>query len=202
VILDLQFYFLNFDDFPCASAFAGSLDATTASTAAFFQNDFLGMMRQVFAHGGIALGTLTYEDLRDHSDLDGLDIADASALLKLGAHVDGINVFFVRSLSPVGLQAYGPNPGPAGLAANAESGVIVALDTLCYRSWAEVARLTSHEVARYMGLYDNIELDATHTDPIGDSDSSSSNLMFYSELGGTDLSTGQRDILERSGVLR
>ncbi len=80
--------------------------------------------------------------------------------------------------------------------------MIVALDTLCYRSWAEVARLTSHEVARYMGLYDNIELDAAHTDPISDSDGTSANLMFYSELGGTDLSPFQRDILGRSGVLR
>jgi hypothetical protein len=202
VILDLHFYFLDFDDHPCAAAFGGALDAGTASTAAFFQNDFLGMARQVFAHGGIALGTLTYEDLRDHPDLDGLDIANAPALLSLGAHDVGVNVFFVRSLSPIGLQAFGPTPGPAGLGKTSQSGVIVSLDTLCYRSWAEVARLTAHEIARYMGLYDNVELDETHLDPIADSDGSSDNLMFYSELGGTDLSPGQRDILGRSPVLR
>ena len=80
--------------------------------------------------------------------------------------------------------------------------MIVSLDTLCYRSWGEVARLTSHELARYMGLYDNIEIDPSRTDPIQDSDYASTNLMFYSELGGTDLSPGQRDILKRSGVLR
>jgi hypothetical protein len=202
VILDLHFYFLNLDEFPCASAFSGTLDAATAANATFFQNDFLGMTRQVFAHGGIALGTLTYEDLKDHPDLDGLDIANAPALLQLGTHAVGINVFFVRSLSPVGLQAFGPNPGPAGLAKTSSSGVIVSLDTLCYRSWAELARLTSHEIARYMGLYDNVEIDAAHTDPISDSDSASTNLMFYSELGGTELSPGQRDVLSRSGVLR
>ena len=39
-------------------------------------------------------------------------------------------------------------------------------------------------------------------DPIPDSDDSPDNLMFYSELGGTDLSPGQREILTRSGVLR
>ncbi len=202
VILDLHFYFLNFDDHPCSAQFNnGTLDAATASNGAFFQNDFLGMMRQVFAHGGVALGTLTYEDLRDSPDLDGLDLANAPALLALGKHAGGVNVFFVRSMSPVGLQAFGPNPGPAGLAETSQSGVIISLDTLCYRSWSEVARLTAHEVARYMGLYNNIELDK-QTDPIRDSDTSSANLMYFSELGGADLSTGQRDILSRSAVLR
>jgi hypothetical protein len=78
---------------------------------------------------------------------------------------------------------------------------VIGLDTLCYRSWQDVARLTAHEIARYMGLYDNVEIDQ-NVDPILDSDTSSSNLMFYSELGGTDLSNGQRDILSRSPVLR
>jgi hypothetical protein len=202
VILDLHFYFLNFEEHPCSATFAGTLDASVASSASFFQNDFLSMTRQVFAHAGVALGTLTYEDLLDHPDLDGLDVANAPALLQLGGHDVGVNVFFVRSLSPVGLQAYGPNPGPAGIARTSKSGVIISLDTLCYRSWAEVARLTAHEVARFMGLYDNVELDSSHLDPILDSDGSSENLMFYSELGGTDLSPGQRDILSRSAVLR
>jgi hypothetical protein len=85
------------------------------------------------------------------------------------------------------------------------SGVVVGLDTLCYRSWKQLARLTAHEIARYMGLYRNVEQDplqpVLHTDPISDSDMSSTNLMFYSELGGADLSAGQADILSRSAVL-
>jgi hypothetical protein len=210
VILDLHFYFLNFDEHPCADKFEnGKLDATTASSASFFQNDFIGMLRSVFAtHGGIALGTLTYEDLRDHPDLDGLDLANVPALLALGTHDVGVNVFFVRSLSPVGPQAYAPTPGPAGLAGTRGSGVVIGLDTLCYRSWQDVARLTAHEIARYMGLYDIVEIDSTDAfpkrDPVDDNDGagSNANLMFYSELGGTDLSDKQRDILSRSPVLR
>lgn len=202
-ILDLHFYFLDFDEHPCSDKFEnGKLDATTASTAGFFQSDFLGMLRGVLTNnGGLKLGAITYEDLRNHPDLDALDLANAPALLALGAHDVGVNVFFVRSLSPVGLQAYAPSPGPAGLAGTRGSGVVIGLDTLCYRSWQEVARLTAHEIARYMGLYDNVEIDQ-NVDPILDSDTSSSNLMFYSELGGTDLSNGQRDILSRSPVLR
>ena len=135
-------------------------------------------------------------------DLDGLDIANAGALLELGSHATGINVFFVRTLSPVGLQAFGPNPGPAGLANTARSGIAISADTLCYRSWDTLARLTAHEVARYMGLYHNVEIDSQWRDKIEDSDDSPNNLMFYSELGGTVLSPGQREILTRSAVLR
>jgi hypothetical protein len=212
VILVLHFYFLNLEDHPCAPAFgaAGMLDAAIANSSTFFQNDFLGKLRQVFAHGGVALGTLSYEDccaddsgvIQAHPDLDGLDIANAGALLALGKHRSGVNVFFVRSLAPVGLQAFGPNPGPAGLAGTAQSGLIISLDTLCYRSWNDLARLTAHELARYMGLYDNVELDPSQRDPISDSDGSSENLMFYSEFGGAELSQGQHDILSRSPVLR
>ena len=203
VVLDLHFYFLNFDDHPCNAAFGGgTLDATIAQSSAFFQNDFLGGLRSLFARGAVTLGTLTYEDLRSHPDLDGLDVANAGALLSLGAHDVGVNVFFVRSLSPVGLQAFGPNPGPAGLAGTRQSGIVIGLDTLCYRKWSDVARLAAHELARYMGLYDNVELDNTQVDPIADSDTSATNLMFYSDRDGTDLSAGQQQILSRSVVLR
>lgn len=201
VVLDLHFYFLNLDDHPCSSVFGTTLDAQLAQSATFFQEEFLGQLRSIFERGGVSIGATTYEDLRDHPELDGLDVASAPALFALGAHDTGINVFFVRTLSPVGLQAYGPNPGPAGLAGTRQSGIVVSLDTLCYRSWQTVARITAHELARYMGLYENIDLDG-HPDPIDDSDAASTNLMFYSELGGGALSAGQRDILTRSAVLR
>lgn len=204
--LDLHFYFLNLDDHPCAAAFGGKLDAATAETAPFFKEQFLATLSTIFAPAVSINSAVTYEDLRDHPDLDGLDLDNAPSLLALGKHSTGINVFFVRTLSPVGLQAIGPNPGPAGLSGTRMSGIVIGLDTLCYRSWTQLARLTAHELSRYMGLYRNVEQDPVqpsqlHIDPIGDSDMSSTNLMFYSELGGTDLSAGQADILSRSAVL-
>ena len=160
VFLDLHFHFLDLDDHPCAQAFGGArLDAAAAPTAAFFQNDFLGELRTVFAGGGLALGTSTFDDVENHPDLDGLDVEHAGSLLALGSYDSGINVFFVRTLSPVGLQAFGPNPGPAGIAGTTQSGIIIGIDTLCYRSWTQLARLTAHEIARYMGLYHNVELE-------------------------------------------
>jgi hypothetical protein len=53
-----------------------------------------------------------------------------------------------------------------------------------------------------MGLYRNVEVDDQYRDPISDSNDSPTNLMFYSEHNGTELSSGQREILSRSPVLR
>ncbi|MGE0867768.1 MAG: hypothetical protein AB7P03_04340 [Kofleriaceae bacterium] len=211
VTLDLHFYFLDLDDHPCRAAFAdSSLDAAAASTEPYFQSDYLGALRTILAGGGIVLGTSTYENVTDHPDLDGLSIDAAGSLLSLGSHAGGINVFFVRTLSPVGLQAFAPNPGPAQQPNSRQSGIIVSVDTLCYRSWAQLARLTAHELARYMGLYHNVEIESTTPDTphptwrdqLPDTDGSTANLMFFSELGGTELTAGQREILTKSAVLR
>lgn len=207
VFLDLHFHFLNLGDHPCQAAFGNQkLDASSAAASTYFQGDYLGELRTIIAGGGLALGVTTFDNIADHADLDGLDVVNAGSLLALGTHDTGIDVFFVRTLSPAGLQAFGPNPGPAGLAGTKQSGIVIGVDTLCYRSWGQLARLTAHELARYMGLYHNVELEVaqhpTWRDPIGDSDDSSNNLMFFSERGGVALSAGQREILTRSAVLR
>ncbi len=207
VFLDLHFHFLDLDDHPCEQTFGGArLDAAAATSASFFQDEFLGELRTVFAGGGIAIGTTTFANITNHPDLDGLAVENAGSLLALGDHTSGVDVFFVRTLSPVGLQAFGPNPGPAGVAGTRQSGIVIGVDTLCYRSWRQLARLTAHELARYMGLYHNVELEVgdhpTWRDPITDSDDSASNLMFFSEIGGIEVSAGQREILTRSAVLR
>ncbi len=207
VFLDLHFHFLGLDDHPCEAAFGNQqLDANAATSAPFFQNEYLGELRTIFAGGGIALGVATFDDIPDHADLDGLDVEDVGSLLSLGTNDTGIDVFFVRTLSPAGLQAYAPNPGPAGIGGTKQSGIVIGVDTLCYRSWSSLARLTAHELGRFMGLYHNVELEVgqhpTWRDPIADSDDSSNNLMYFSERGGSALSAGQREILTRSGVLR
>jgi hypothetical protein len=206
-LLDLRFHFLDLDAHVCQSEMGGAtFDAAGAQTAPFFQEDFVAELRGIFAHGGISLGNLSYDDIRGRPDLDELDVSDAGSLLALGSGSTGVDVFFVRALSPVGLQAFGPSPGPSGVSKTRQSGIVIGLDTLCYRSWSELARLTAHEIARYMGLPRNVELDSTGKawlDMIDDNDANpSNNLMFYSEVGGVDITPGQRDILSRSGVLR
>lgn len=204
--LDLHFHFLDLADHPCQAASGGvRLAAGTAAAAPFFQSEYLVQLRTIFARAGIAIGAITYDDILDHPELDALDLGsrdDPGTLLALGEQAAGVNLYFVRSLSPAGVQAFGPNPGPGGLAHTRQSGIAIGTDTLCYRSWSDVARLTAHELAHYMGLYHNREPTPQQLDPIDDSDEAPDNLMFYSELGGTVLSAGQRDILLKSPVLR
>jgi hypothetical protein len=215
LILDLHFFFLDLSDHPCAAQTNGAtLDAAAAQTSTFFLHDYRDALRSIFVRAALAIGDVTFEDIKDHPELDGLDVADAGSLFKLGKYSTGINVFFVRSLSPIGLQAFGPNPGPAGLAGTRQSGIVIGLDTLCYRSWAELARLTAHELARYMGLYHNVELETPQhgqwRDQVDDNDDAdpSTNLMFFSESAspgvsaGSALSADQRELLTRSAVLR
>jgi hypothetical protein len=111
--LDLHLHFLDLDDHPCKESFNnGTLDATIAANEEFFKQGFLEPLRAIFNTGGIQFGAITYHDITDKPDLDGLDVANAGALLSHGKDARGINVFFVRTLSPVGLQAFGPSPGP------------------------------------------------------------------------------------------
>jgi hypothetical protein len=208
VLLDLHFNFLNLEGHMCEGAYGNArLTADAAQQGAFFQDDFLGEIQSIFAHAGIALGNVTYRDILDRPDLDLLDSeTNGGDMLELGDSPTGVNVFFVRALAPAGLLAFGPNPGPAGLANTRQSGIVIGVDTLCYRTWRQLARITAHELARYMGLFHNVELGSdpnmTFRDNIEDTDDSVSNLMFYSEFGGTDITPGQRDILTRSAVLR
>jgi hypothetical protein len=210
-ILDLHFYFLDLADQACVvAANRGALNARTAPQSSPFQDSYVPELKAIFERAGLTVVTKSYADILDRPKLDSLDVADAGELLSLGAHPTGINVFFVRSLSPAGLQAFGPNPGPAGLARTRQSGIVLSLDTLCYRDWTHLARITAHEIARYMGLYHNVELERkrfrTWRDLIDDNDGSEAddpnNLMFFSEFGGSDLSRGQAEILKRSPVLQ
>ncbi|HEX4423139.1 MAG TPA: hypothetical protein VH165_34715 [Kofleriaceae bacterium] len=214
VHLELHLFFLDLTDHPCqATIGTDPLNAASAGTAPGFQA-YLDEIHTVFDRAAISVGAISYEDILDHPTLDGLDAANAGDLLKLGKYATGINVFFVRTLSPAGIQAFGPNPGPAGLSGTRQSGIVIGLDTLCYRSWTALAHLTAHELARYMGLYHNVEngtpdhptwhdqIDDDHTgDP-------STNLMFFAEPVDPDdqpppvLSADQREILTRSAVLQ
>lgn len=201
--LDVHFYFLNLDDHPCEANLGGVLDAATAQTSTDFQ-DYLEKIDQIFANAGVVFDreNATYTDLRDRPDLDGLSEARLGDLLSLADQDGGISVFFVRTLSPAGLQGLvGGPPGPPGRAGTRASGIAIGVDTLCYRSWTELARITAHEIARSLGLHRSVEPDG-FGDPIDDSPDSSDNLMYYSEFGGEVLSDDQRRILGLSAAMR
>lgn len=195
--LDVHFLFLDLDDHPCADFFElGRLDAAAATASAQFQS-FVGEIDGIMGPSGIRLGTVTYTDVRGRGDLDSVSRERLGDLLSLATEPTGISVFLVRSTEPVGVQAMiGGQPGPPRTAGTRASGVAVSMDTLCYRDWHALARITAHAMSRQMGLYYNRAPDGAE-DTISDSDESMENLMFFGDFGGSQLSEGQREVLRR-----
>jgi hypothetical protein len=200
--LDLHFNFLDLSDHPCGDAFEGDrLDADSAQESEQFRF-YLASLGAVFESAGVHVGDVTYRDMTDRDDLDSIDHERAGALFALAERASGVNVFFVRSIAPAGVQAMiGDTPGPPRTAGTPASGVAIGVDTLCYRGWPELARITAHAVARQMGLHYNRD-PGGHLDTIPDSDDLSSNLMFFGDLGGQTLSAGQHEVLRRYPGLR
>jgi hypothetical protein len=200
--LDLHFHFLNLKSHPCADAFGeGGLDADAAQDSELFA-EYLAVLQELFASSGVHVGKITYDDILDHEELDGIERDAAGPLFALAAGDTGIDVFFVRSIAPAGVQAVvGGTPGPPRSPGSRASGVAIGVDTLCYRSWPDLARITAHALARQMGLYYNRDPQG-HADTIADSDERSNNLMFFGDLGGAALSDGQREVLRRYPGLR
>lgn len=208
--LDLHFFFLDLEDHPCAAMTGNAaLSAAAAKAPGSFQTDYLGELSRVFARVGLGVQAASYQDILDRHALDGIDVADLGSLFALGTDPTGINVFFVRSLSPLGVEVSGPTPGPAGV--GGASGIAISLDTLCYRDWPAVARLTAHAIGHYMGLYHNVEPrdpvqgpnDPPWQDLVPDTDASATNLMYFSQIhGGSDITVDQTYTLSRSPVLQ
>jgi len=193
--LDLHFYFADLADHPCLAQL-GELNAATAPTSRDFQDAYLAEVRAILAPA-LGTGATTYEDLVGHPGLDGLDSRGAGELLALDHHAHGVAVFFVRSIAPAGLQiVVGGTPG-APLPGTRASGVAISVDSLCYRDWRVLARQSAHAIARHLGLFRNVDPDGGQ-DPIADSLATEDNLMHFTELGGTTLSPGQRQMLRLS----
>ncbi len=194
-LLDLHFYFLDLEDHPCKENIGGkTLNALSAPGLNTFKNEYLGEIRAILGGGNLTIGNVRYTDLQ-RADLDGIVGDNLPSLLRLADNESGIAIFFVRSLSPDGVQAQiGGVPGPPRTPGTVGSGIAISADTLCYRSWQTLARVTSHSIAGQMGLWNNRDPQGIK-DPISDSDSLSDNLMFFSEFGGRELSEGQKKIL-------
>lgn len=195
--LDLHFHFLDLADHPCGGFFErGALDATIATGSAQFQS-FVGEIVGILSPAGIRLGEVTYEDIEGRGDLDSIARERLGDLLALSTATTGIDVYLVRSMEPVGVQALvGGVPGPPRTPGTRASGIAISMDTLCYRDWHVLARITAHAIGRQMGLYHNRGPDGA-LDTISDSDDSIENLMFFTDFGGSQLSEGQRDVLRR-----
>ena len=201
--LDLHFYFLDLSTHPCP-LMAGIRNAGDAQVSPDFL-EFLDELDSIFAPAGVILdlSAATYTDITGRGDLDGLDESRLDALLALSSHEGGVHVFFVRSISPAGIEGLvGGPPVPPGRPATRSSGVAIATDTLCYADWTYLARTTAHEIARGLGLQRSVEPDG-YDDQIDDSTYETNNLMYFSDRGDPvlELSGGQKAVLRINPVL-
>ena len=203
-LLDLHLKFADLSEHPCREqlmARSGLLNAESARRDAEFQQYFISTLRTLLARGSVTIGDITFEDVVGHPELDAITQETAGALFAQTKTAAGVTLYFVRSIAPAGLAAIGATPGPVGLPGTARSGIALTMEAMCYRSWPQLARTAAHEIAGYLGLYPNRDID-DGLDLISDTADDSENLMFYSELGGTALTPGQGRIMERSPALR
>ncbi len=198
-ILDLTFYFADLEDHPCQDKMGnGILNADSAETSEVFNQQYLGEITRIFREADIIIEPqATYEDINPkRPDLDGITSdQDLRSLFRTANNEQGIAIFLVRSLPFDGVQTLGTSiPGPPRTPGTSSSGIAVSMDSLCYRSWEALARVTAHSMAGQMGLWNNRDPEGI-SDPIDDSDRSTNNLMYFGEFGGTELSPGQSRVL-------
>ncbi|MBI5481655.1 MAG: hypothetical protein HY906_22555 [Deltaproteobacteria bacterium] len=200
--LGLNFYFLDLSGMSCARA---RLNATNAQAGDFQRT--VSTIRSVYNQAGITLGTITYQDVSGHPELSTIDTSGGDSgtseqldqLLRLSAGQTnpGVNVFVVASLTPDGILGIAGGIPGVHLHGTAHSGLAVGAETLCYAQFEFLGEVVAHEAGHTLGLFHNQEQDG-HTDPIDDTGTSDSNLMYWVANGGTTLTTGQRFVLLRS----
>jgi hypothetical protein len=202
-LLDIHVYVLDLSGHPCQAGIgAVDLDAATAQTLSVFQA-YLQDIDELLDQAGVSLGAVTYHDVGDQTLLDALEEGDIGQLVSLSTTDTGVNLFLVRSIDPGGVQVLpAGTPGAPRSGGSRTSGIAISMDTLCYRTWSDMSRISTHAIARQMGLFRNIEPESNITDPIDDSTNGDANLMFYSEFGGTALSNGQAQVLRLYPGLR
>jgi hypothetical protein len=117
----------------CQAAMGGPLDALRAEEAPF--QDYLTSLGQLLARAGIDLRQSSFIDLRDRPEFDSLTAAELPQLLAAGPAGPALNIYFVRTIEPIGTAALiESTPGAPLDVGSGPGGVAIALDTLCYRA--------------------------------------------------------------------
>jgi len=199
--LDINFHFMNLVDHACVGS--KPLDATRAAEkTSQWQTEVLPSWRTAFSQAGLALGTISYVDEKGRPDLDAVRPDELGALFELGdRNRPGLDVYVVRSLYPLGvLAASGGAPGPLEKG-TAHSGIVVSADALCVLGHDDFGRLIAHAAARYLGLFETVDVNGRH-DPLTSTSDSANNLVYFRLGASSQLTDEQADILRKSPVLR
>jgi hypothetical protein len=199
--LDVNFHFMDLEEHACLGL--KSLGASRAAEPGSpWQAELLPAWQAAFAPAGITLGTMSYDDEIDHPELDSVRPDEVGALFALGERGRAaLDVYVVRSIYPLGtLAVAGGTPGPLEHSTT-HSGVVVSADALCMLGWDDFGRVVAHAAARYLGLYESLDVHGRH-DLLVSTDDASNNLVYYRLGSTTDLTEEQATILRANPVLR
>ena len=199
--LDVNFHFMNLADHACLGL--KSLGAKRAAEAGSpWQSELLPAWQAAFAPAGITLGTMRYADRADQPTLDAVRPDELGALFALGKRGRAaLDVYVVRSIYPLGtLAVAGGTPGPIEHSTS-HSGIVVSADALCLLGWDDFGRIIAHAAARYLGLYESVDVHGRR-DLLVSTDDGSNNLVYFRLGSTTDLTEEQATILRSNPVLR
>ncbi|MEZ4255986.1 MAG: hypothetical protein R3A78_09795 [Polyangiales bacterium] len=176
----------------------------------------LARVTDIWSQVGLSIGRVSYFDVDPGFEVINdpgtpAPNSDLHSLRRAGTKEPGVNLFFIGtfgftygSFHPVGLASGIPGPWRNG---TSSSGVTVALDDHVENEvldTAAVARTVAHEVGHELGLFHTTSLGGV-TDPIGDTDDSCTQLMYFatscatgSDPVGDKLSVEQGKVLRRN----
>jgi hypothetical protein len=228
-ILDLNLFYVGGGESSIAGGFHPG-DAAVATMISELRSGYaaigleLGAVREYDVTGALR-EELSVIETRDVLDDQGnpidVELLGLDQLFQLSAGLDdgGINLFLVSDMGFI-LGVSGGIPGALGVHGTPTSGVAVALDT--NGNGDRFVATAMHEISHQMGLFHTSELDGRVFEPLGDTAScgkgrdrdgdgllypsecdgaGADNLMFWAGSGSA-LSDQQREVLQRSLILR
>ena len=199
--LDVNFHFMNLAEHACLGPKLVNAARANEKTS-MWQTEVLPAWRKTFAQAGIALGTISYDDETGHDDLDSVRPDELGTLFDLSDRTrPGLDVYVVRSMYPLGvLAASGGSPGPLEKG-TAHSGIVVSADALCVMPYDDFGRLLAHTAARYLGLFETVDVNG-RADPLTSTGDSPDNVVYFRVGAATQITEEQATILRRNPVLR
>jgi hypothetical protein len=180
----------------------------------------LSLLGNIFSQAGISISSVNFVDVSGSvantirvatangaNMLPDLDMLLQNATASPGL-TPGLDVVLLRSITdPNGGQSgvlgiAGGIPGNPVLG-TAHSGVAVSMETYCFGGKDVFSSTIAHEVAHSLGLFHNIEMDATKHDPLTDTASDGkNNLMYWEEDTGQHITTQQGTVIRNDAKVK
>jgi hypothetical protein len=185
-----------------ATAQAGAIDAFVGEIKAVYQQAGLTISGVSFYGAPAGTANTVREDIGSPTmpptQYPDLDNVLRSATSVAGA-TPGLDVVLIKSIT----DGAGNINGVLGIAGGIpsspmlgtpHSGVVVSMQTECTFGMTDFGTTAAHELGHSLGLFHSVEMD-NNTDPIPDTGTAKTNVMYWEEHGGTILTAQQGQVV-------